>query len=376
MKNPWLDDENEEKKTKEAAKEDDSRFGVDIVDDFFKFLKEKRDIVTKIVVLLVVGFFASTGFYVIEPQEQGIVFRFGKYSRTSKPGLNYKLPYPVESIIKESVTTIRTIKIGTDDTLNKETKEYSQRKRANLVYATAADVKTTDRLEEGLILTGDENIINVQFEIQYKIRDLKDYFFNLKDADLTVYDTGRSVVREVIGTNKLTNILTSGRGKIESQSKELLQATLDQYKSGIDVVLVQMLRADPPANVIDSFRDVQTARVDKESKINQAQKYTNDIIPKARGAAKKMVTDAEAYSIEVINMAHGNAKKFDAIYNQYKDTKYVTKRSIYLDFMKSIFKKADITIVDQNIKTIVINGESGKQTTTNVAIKESSSVAE
>ena len=188
------------------------------------------------------------------------------------------MPYQIEEVVKGQTTRIRILKIGGENTsgINRE-------------------------LGEGWALTGDENIVNLELNVQWKIDDLKKFIFGVRDKEQTIYDATQSAIREVISKRKLADILTSGRKEIEEETKELLQQMLYSYNMGVNVIVVQMLKIDPPAQVIDSFRDVQTARVDKESEINKAYKYRNDILPKVKGEAGKIIEDANGYAIAVVN---------------------------------------------------------------------------
>ena len=292
-------------------------------------------------------FYCLTGILTVAPEQQAIITRFGKYNRTLGPGLHYRMPYPVENTFKETVTRIRTLKIGLDSTLI-ETKDTSNKS----LYLVSAG--NSSRLQDGLMLTGDENIIDMHFEVQWKIKDLKAYVFSVKDPIKTITDVSQSVIREVVAKNTLADIITKGRAIIESSTTENVQAILDDYNSGVEIVTVQMLRADPPLPVIDAFRDVQTARVDKESDVNRAESYKNDITPRARGQAQKIIQDAEAYSIEEITKAQGQASRFNNVYDQYKNAKYVTRKRIYLETMEDVFSGMDKIIIDDNISKGVV----------------------
>ncbi len=298
-------------------------------------------------VIVGIVLYCFTGILTVAPEQQAIITRFGKYNRTLAPGLHYRMPYPIENTFKETVTRIRTLKIGLDSTLI-ETKDTSNKS----LYLVSAG--NSARLQDGLMLTGDENIIDMHFEVQWKIKDLKAYVFSVKDPIKTITDVSQSVIREVVAKNTLADIITKGRAIIESSTTENVQAILDDYNSGVEIVTVQMLRADPPLPVIDAFRDVQTARVDKESDVNRAESYKNDITPRARGQAQKIIQDAEAYSIEEITKAQGQASRFNNVYDQYKNAKYVTRKRIYLETMEDVFSGMDKIIIDDNVSKGVV----------------------
>lgn len=269
-----------------------------------------------------------SGFYTIQPDEQGVVLRFGKYDRISSPGLNYRLPSPFEHLIKVQVTKINSIEVG---------------------YRSYRNQKSEHR-NESIMLTGDENIIDVKFEVQWQIKNAFNYLFKIRDDEdaITVKNSAESAMREIIGKSKIAYILSDGRYEIEQEAKKLLQDILDSYESGIDVVRLQLLEADPPVQVIDAFRDVQTAKADKERAINQAKTYSNDIIPRARGDASQIIEDAKAYENQVVEDAKGKASRFLAVYAEYKKAKDVTRKRIYLDTMQEILQSADITIIDKD----------------------------
>lgn len=286
-------------------------------------------------VFAVLFFWFLSGIYIVKQEESAIVMRFGKYSRTANAGLHYHLPSPIETIVKEATTRVRMLKIGGDNGVK-------------------------NNLSEGWALTGDENIVNLELNVQWKIDDLKKFVFNVRDKQQTIYDATQSAIREVISKRKLADILTSGRSDIEEETKQLLQQMLDTYDIGISVLLVQMLKIDPPSQVLDSFRDVQTARVDKESEINRAYKYKNNILPKVKGEAGKILQDANGYAIAVVNRAKGDASRFNQIYQQYKDAPFVTRKRMYLDAVEEIFKGKNITIIDENVKNVFLNSSKDK----------------
>lgn len=269
--------------------------------------------------------YLSSGVYFVKADEKGVVLRFGEYDRTSDSGLNYHLPYPFESVKTPRVTAINRVEIGF----------HSGNKNASGFVP-----------EEGLMLTGDENIVDVNFEVQWKISDAPAYLFNVRGAEETVKAVSESAMREVIGKNLIATVLAEGKLQVEVGTKKLIQETLDSYKSGIEIVNVNLLKADPPSQVIDAFRDVQTARADLETARNQAEAYRNDILPKARGQAQQMVLESEGYKQEVIARAEGEASRFSAVYNEFKQAKDVTKKRIYLETMEEILQGMNKIIID------------------------------
>ncbi len=273
-----------------------------------------------------------SGIYTVRQEESAIVMRFGKYVRDIGPGLHYHFPYPIEEVTKEATTRVRVLKIG-------------------------GDVVSSNNLGEGWALTGDENIVNLELNVQWKIDNLKKFIFNVRDKEQTIYDATQSAVREVISKRKLASILTSERGEIEEETKKLLQEMLNSYDMGINILVIQMLKIDPPTQVLDSFRDVQTARVDKESEINMAYKYKNDILPKVRGEAGGIIEKANGYAISIVNKAKGDANRFNQIYDQYKNAPFVTRKNMYLEAMGELFTKNKITVVDENVKSILLDNK-------------------
>jgi len=280
-----------------------------------------------LIVLSVFVLWLASGVYLVKSDEEGVVLRFGQYHRSTAPGLNYHLPYPFESVKTPRVTVINRVEIGSR-------------------LADGRGQMQNGNLDERLMLTGDENIVDINFEVQWQIRSASDYLFNVRDPEVTVKTMAESAMREVIGRTPIAVALAEGKLKIAEDTKKLLQQTLDGYKAGIDIVSVNLLVTDPPAQVIDAFRDVQTARADMETARNQADAYSNDILPRARGEAQKMILDAEGYKQEVTSRATGEASRFLAVYNEYKVAKDVTQRRMYLETMEQIMQGMNKVIMD------------------------------
>ena len=271
----------------------------------------------------------ASGIYIVKPDEQGVVLRFGQYHRTTASGLSYHFPYPFESVLTPRVTVVNRVEIGR--------RGGDDRKQQ---YGSSGN------LDERLMLTGDENIVDINFEVQWQISNAKDFLFNVRDPEMTVKTTAESAMREIIGRTKIAVALAEGKLEIAQDTKTLLQQTLDGYKAGIEIVSVNLLDTDPPTQVIEAFRDVQTARADMATATNQAEAYRNDILPRARGEAQKLVLDAEGYKQEVIARAQGEASRFSAVYNEYKQAKDVTERRMYLETMEEIMAGMTKVIVD------------------------------
>lgn len=281
-----------------------------------------------LILLVIVAVWGASGFYRVEPDEQGVVLRFGRFVETTTPGLHYHLPTPIESVETPKVTSVLREEIG---------------------FRTADVGRAGQRSipEEALMLTGDENIIDVNFTVQWRISDAGAFLFNIDRPDLTVKFAAESAIREVIGATQFARVNES-RGDIEAKTRTRLQQILDSYRAGIQVTQVSLQKSDPPAAVIDAYNDVQRARADLERQINEAQAYRNDIIPRARGEAVQITQAAEAYKQQIVAAAEGNAQRFLAVYREYNQAKDVTMRRIYLETMEQVLKGATKVIVDQN----------------------------
>jgi len=281
-----------------------------------------------LVVMAIVFLWLSLGIYKVDSTENAVVLYFGKFYKIATPGLNYYIPYPFGEVIKKNVTAVNTEEFGF-------TSNSRRLEKRNLDA-------------ESLMLTGDENIVDIEFQVQWQIADIKDFVFNIVEPNKSIRKSSESAMREIIARTPIASALSDGKGKIEQDTKILLQEILDYYKAGIRVTAVQLRRVDPPSQVIDAFRDVQTAKADKEKEINEAQAYANDIIPRARGTASQMKEQSEAFAQEVIANAQGEAGRFISVYNQYAKSKQVTKRRIYLETMENIYRDMDKVFVDKN----------------------------
>ena len=283
------------------------------------------------VVLLAIIWVAS-GLYRVLPDEQGVVLRFGKFVKTTQPGLNYHIPFPIESVQTPKVTKVNRMDIG-----------FRSERDSGFTSGGVADVP-----EESLMLTGDENIVNIDFSVFWVIKDAGNFLFKIQDPQGTVKAAAETAMREVIARSDIQPILTEGRSKIEIDTQEIIQNILDEYNSGIQVTQVQTQKADPPDQVIDAFRDVQAARADMERSKNEAEAYANDVIPRARGEAAKILQAAEAYKKEVVARAEGEASRFVAIYTEYAKAKEVTQERMYLETMEKVLADIDKVIIDKN----------------------------
>jgi len=282
-----------------------------------------------IIVALVLIWLAS-GFYRVLPDEQGVVLQFGKYIKTTQPGLNYHIPYPIERVLTPKVTKVNRVEIG---------------------YRQSPDNRTTqirDVPEESLMLTGDENIVDIDFSVFWIINDAGKFLFNVQVPELTIKSAAETSMREVIGQSKIQSIFTEGRTEIEDKTRVLIQSILDDYETGVTITQVQTQKADPPGEVIDSFRDVQAARADLERQRNEAEAYANDIIPRARGEAEQILQSAEGYKQKVIADSEGKAARFLSIQSEYAKAPVVTKQRIFYETMESVFGDMEKIIIDND----------------------------
>ena len=283
--------------------------------------------------LALVGLWLASGFYRVQPEEQGVVLRFGKLHRVTSPGLNYHLPAPIESVITPQVTRVNRIEIGF--------RSASTPQQPGQRTPSAREV-----VDEALMLTGDENIVDINFVVLWKIGDAAQFLFNIRDPENTVKAAAESVMREIIGQRPILEVTTEGRRSIEQRAREQLQELMVAYGAGILIDEVQLQKADPPAEVIDAFRDVQRAQADRERAQNEAESYQNDVIPRARGEAERLLQEAEAYKQEVVARAGGEAQRFENILTEFSKAEDVTTRRLYLETMEQVLKGTNKVIID------------------------------
>jgi membrane protease subunit HflK len=272
-----------------------------------------------------------SGFYRVDTNEYGVVLRFGAFDRYAGPGLNYHLPYPIETALTPQITVVRQIHIGM--------RQVDDLRRGS----TVRDVP-----EESLMLTGDENIVDVDFTVFWQVKKDKvsDFLFNIQQVENSVKAVAEAAMREVVGRTSIQPILTGARAGIELEVQELTQKILDFYGAGVVVTQVQMAKVDPPQTVIDSQRDVQVARADAEKAQNEAQRYATSIVPEARGKAAKIQQDSEAYREQTVAEAKGQAARFVKVYEEYKKAPEVTRQRIYYETMEKVFSGTDKIIID------------------------------
>ncbi len=283
-----------------------------------------------LIVLIGVGLWLASGFYRVQPSEQGVVLRFGEWVRTTGSGLHYHLPGPIESVITPNVTRVNRVEVGF--------RSASETGRGGPVRDVA---------EESLMLSGDQNIVEIDFSVFWVIKDAGRFLFNIRNPESTVKLGAESAMREVIGQTPIQAAFTEGRQKIEQVTLERLQKLLDAYGAGIEIRNVQLLKVDPPQPVIDAFIDVQRARQDQERTVNEAEAYARDIVPRARGDAEREIQGARAYREEIVNRAQGEAQRFIKVYDAYVVAKDVTTQRIYLETMEEVFSGMTKIIIDQ-----------------------------
>ena len=287
------------------------------------------------VVLIAVAAIALIGFFGftvrVNPEELGVVLRFGKFVRLLTPGINFRWPYPIEVVEVPKVTRVNRIELGMRGS------------------ADSRDASSTTREvpEESLMLTGDENIVDVDFVVFWQISNAPDFLFNIENPEATVKDVAESAMREIVGQSDIEPILTEARAKTESDVQALMQKVLDSYGAGIQVTQVQLQKVDPPLQVIDAFRDVQAARADQERLQNEAQAYANRIVPEAKGEAERILQAAQGYRDQVVAIAKGDASRFSQVYEQYKLAPEVTRKRMYLETMEKVLGDSDKVIIDE-----------------------------
>jgi membrane protease subunit HflK len=270
--------------------------------------------------------YALTGVYIVKNDEVGIETVFGKFSAKKEPGLNYNFPYPIGSVTKPAITRINKVDIG-------------MRQNANTRTPTG----------ESLMLTGDENIVDIYFDVQWSISRAapENYVFNLQSPDETIRAVGESAMREVVGRNKIQELITTQQQAVATEVKQIMQTTLDSYGAGVEVRVVQIQRSDAPLQVREAFLDVNAAQQDRDKLQNQAREYANDVVPRARGRAQQMTQEAEAFRERLTAEAIGEASRFNNIYNEYRKAPEITRERLFLENNAKILGRTDKIIIEQ-----------------------------
>jgi membrane protease subunit HflK len=283
-----------------------------------------------LVVLAAAAIWLASGFYRVQPGEQGVELLFGRFVKLTSPGLNYWFPSPIGQVLTPNVDRINPIPIGF---------------RGGTDFGRGGPVR--DVPQESLMLSSDQNIVDVDFIVQWRIKNAADFLFNIREPEATVKIVAESAMREVIGKTSLDDAITGKRQLVEQGTRELLQQILDEYGAGVFISEVKLQKADPPAEVIDAFNDVQRARQDNERLQNEAQAYANDILPRARGEAQRVVQGATAYKEKLVREAEGEASRFLSVYEAFKTQKDVTRRRLYLERMQDVLRKTEKVIIDE-----------------------------
>ena len=281
-----------------------------------------------LLLIAVIGFWSLSGMYRVEPGQQGVELLFGKYVKRTPPGLHIWFPTPIGEVIKPDVERTNTLNVGF-------------RGEGDITRGGGRDVPL-----ESLMLTSDQNIIDIDFVVQWRIKNAAEFLFNIRDPELTIKLAAESSMREIIGHTPLEDALTVKRQSVQQEAKDLLQKILDEYKTGVAVAEIQLLKVDPPQEVIDAFNDVQRAKQDQERSVNEATAYKNDIVPRAKGEAQKMIQGANAYKEKVVKEAQGEAERFLSVYQSYVVAKDVTTRRLFLERMQDVFSKSEKVIID------------------------------
>ena len=304
-----------------------------------------------LLVVALVAVWLATGFYRVQPDEQGVVLRFGAYDRTTMPGLNYHVPWPVETVLTPAVTRINRVEVGyrsaAQDIRIQSARDLPGRD------APARDLPMREVPEESLMLTGDENIIDIDCAVFWRIRDAGAFLFDTRNPGYTVKSAAESVLREVIGRTPIQPALTDARAQIEASVLKGVQAIMDQYGAGVEITQVQLQKVDPPAAVIESFRDVQRANTDADRMRNEAESYRNDIVPRARGDAARLTAEADGARQASVAEATGQAQRFLSVLKAYNAAKDVTMARLYLETMQDVLSHTPSVIVDDKLQGIV-----------------------
>jgi membrane protease subunit HflK len=269
----------------------------------------------------ILALWAGSGFYQVQPNEVAVVTRFGAYERSETPGLQYRLPWPIETVEKVPFTTVNRIDIGGGGTVE------------------------TDIPQESLMLTSDENIIDLNFSVIWKVSDARRYLFSTRSPTEAVKAVAESAMREAVGKNELQPILTTGRGQVQSQTAEIMQRTLDAWGAGIRVMEVQIRSVNPPTEVNAAFRDVQSAEQDRDSAVNEGNAYRNRVVNEAKGDASKIVQEAQGYREQSVREATGDAARFNSIYGEYRRSPVATRQRLYLETMEDVLKKSNKVVI-------------------------------
>ena len=310
-----------------------------------------------LIAVLLLGGWLLTGFYIVEQGWQGVETRFGKYTETTEPGLRYHLPNPIENVERVNVQVVRDVEIG---------------------YRSAG---TRSVLSEALMLTSDENIVDVRLSVQYVIKEPKLYLFNVESPDLTLRQTIESTTREVVGRSTMDFVLTEGRSELVAEVNQLSQDILDQYQTGQEIIRVNLQDAQPPEEVQDAFADAIKAREDEQRVINEAEAYSNEVLPLARGEVARLLQEAEGYRAEVVARSEGEASRFEQLLVEYSKAPQVTRERLYLEAMEEVLDRSNVLLMgakDNNnlmllpLDQMLENNNSARSSTSPIRLQNSS----
>ena len=278
------------------------------------------------IILIIVLIWLATGFYIVDQGSRGVVFTFGKNTAVTMPGPRWHIPYPIETVEVVNLEQVRTIELG---------------------YRSSGAGATSQELRESLMLTGDENIIDLQFAVQYNLKSVQDFLFYNRSAENSVRGAAETAIREIVGKSEMDFVLYEGREEIAVKTRALMQDILDRYQTGINITSVTMQNAQPPEQVQAAFDDAVKAKQDQERQKNEGQAYANDVVPKARGSASRLIAQANGYKVSVENEALGNASRFEQIMTEYNRAPAVTKQRLFLEAQEGIMSSITKIIVDQ-----------------------------
>jgi membrane protease subunit HflK len=327
-KNPWEDEDDSSKKKR--SKED---FPFDFMEKFKKNFEKgggegpPSSGLIYAATIAVGALYLLSGFYQVQHDQRGVVLRFGKWCRSVEPGLRYILPYPFEEVVLQKVTKVNQIDIGSF---------------------------FRGQQEESLALTGDSNLANISFSVLWKVKEdgLEDYLFNAKSPEVTVRALAESVMREIVGQTPFTYVQTEGRGETQIKIRESLQASIDEYKIGIEIVRVELQRVEPPVSVIDSFRDVERAQAEQQSEKNKAEAYDRDTRARTRGLIAEKINNGEAVKRSVVETARGETARFLSAYSQYRLAPDIVSKRLYIENMRDILKNVNKIVIDSDVKSV------------------------
>ncbi len=317
---------------------DQGNFQSDI-DKFMNDLQRGTKFIIPAIVVIITLWALATSFYTVEPDEEAVIIRFGKYTKTNPPGLHFKLPFGIDKEIKVKTKRVLQAEFGF------RSQNFSSRR-------TQYSEGNFD--QESLMLTGDLNVADVEWVVQYQIADPFKFLFQTSSPERNIRDVSESIMRRVVGDRSVTEVLTTGRVEISNDATALMQEVLDKYDMGVKIVTVKLQDVNPPDKVKPSFNEVNSAKQEQEQLINEAEELYNKLIPEARGQAQKMISEAEGYATSAVNTALGDAEKFNQVYNEYRKAPAITRRRIYLETMENLFRKfSNVTIIDPTIKGLL-----------------------